>query len=442
MRFIRVMIHRTLTLAAALLLGAQEGRAPAPPEADQKAAEKLIRDVFKQGYASKDPAARRAMAKQMLDQAPDEKNDAATRFVLFREARDQAAAGGDAALGLQAVDEAASRFEIDAGALKLALLEKVSKTALDPGEARSLGDVCLAVAADRVGADDYDRAMKALQIADGAGRAAKDAGFAAQVKLRAGEVTALKTEYSKVRPAEKILQDKPGDAAASGLLGRFRCYLKRDWDRGLPLLAAGPDGPAKSLAALQEHAAFWYGKAWVGADDALKPSLRAKLKVAQTRTSGKAVSPLPPPWEGVGMLRPVLDETYARTGACSVRVPAAQGPMIDGGVTSPRFPAKPGDEFTMSGWVLSDGNAAGDQFRIDFYNAANVFLFGEGPGVPKDQPVWTLVRQTVTCPAETASVRPICFRPSRTGGVWLDDLSLRKSGDGRELIHNGSFEER
>lgn len=467
---------RTALLAVMLGVLPAQDRAPVPPDADLRAAEKIVRDVFRQGYASKDPAARRAMARQMLDQAPDPKNDPATRFVLYREAREQAAAGGDAALGLLAIDEAASRFELDAGALKLAHLEKASKAIADPGEARTFGDACLAVAADRTAVDDYDRALKALQLADGAARAAKDAGFAAQVKARMTELAALKTEYAKAKPAEKTLQDKPGDAAASGLVGRFRCYLKRDWERGLPLLAAGPEGAAKALAAtellkpstppeqaglgagwaalaleqtgaarasLLEHAASWYAKAWPGADESLKASLREKLKAALGKASGKAVSPLPPPWEWVGMLKPVLDETYARTGTFSVRVPPAQGPMIDGGVASPRFPAKPGDEFTLSGWVLSDGNAASsDPFRVDFYSAANVFLSGDGPGVPKDQPYWTFVKHTVVCPADTASVRLICFRPSRAGGVWLDDLSLRKTGDGRELIRNGSFEER
>jgi hypothetical protein len=471
------MILRTIVLLLALGAAPQDAaRQPAPPDADQKAAEKIIRDLFRQPYASKDPAAHRTVAKQLLDQSSDPKNDAATRFVLLREARDQAAIGGDVAVGLKAVDDAAAAFEVDAGALKLALLEKISRTLADPAEARSFGDACLAAAAERVQADDYDRAIKVLAVADGAARVSKDAGLAATVKARITEAAALKAEYAKLKPAEKMLQEHPTDTAASGQVGKFRCFLKRDWEKGLPLLAAGPEGQAKTLAtselakpegaadlaalgtgwnalaaeqppaarpAIVEHAAQCWGRAWPSADEGLRKMLRERLKVALTKSTGKAASPLPPPWEWVGNFKPVLDETYAHSGTYSVRVPPAAGPS-SGGVTSIRFPAKPGDEFTMSGWVMSDGNVEGDdQFRVDFYTSTNMFLSGDGPGIPKDQPYWTFVKHTVKCPAETANVRLICFRPlSKSGGVWLDDLSLRKTGDGRELIRNGSFEER
>ena len=464
------------TCAILLLLAPQEARQPAPPDADQKAAEKIIRDLFKQQYSSKDPAVHRVVAKQMLDQSADAKSDPATRFVLLREARDQAAIGGDVAVGLKAVDDLASQFEVDAGALKLVLLDKISKTLTDPGEARSFGDVCVAAAAERVQADDYERALKILQVADVAARASKDAGLAATVRARSVEAAGLKTEYAKIKSSEKMLVEHPTDTAASGVMGRYRCFLKRDWDKGLPLLAAGPEGQEKTLAtselgkpespvdlaalgtawaavaekqspaakaSILEHAAQCWGRAWPGADEPLRKTLREKLKLAVTRTTGRPAGQLPQPWEWVGNLKPVLDETYAKTGTYSVRVPPAQAANSSGGVCSIRFPAKPGDEFTMSGWVLTDGNPGeGDELRIDFSTSTNAFIAGDGPGCPKDQPFWKYFKHTVKCPAETANVRLMSFRRSTTGGVWLDDLSLRRTDDNRELIRNGSFEER
>jgi hypothetical protein len=50
---------------------------PAPPDpADQRAAEKLVRDIFKDDYAKKSPQDRSALARRLLSQAQEAGSDA------------------------------------------------------------------------------------------------------------------------------------------------------------------------------------------------------------------------------------------------------------------------------------------------------------------------------------------------------------------------------
>ncbi len=54
----------------------------------------------------------------------------------------------------------------------------------------------------------------------------------------------------EVIAAQGKLKKNPNDASAAGVLGRYYCFVKRDWEAGLPLLARSDDlvlkGPAQS----------------------------------------------------------------------------------------------------------------------------------------------------------------------------------------------------
>src|SRR5437588_9574851 len=82
-------------------------KAPIPSEADQARARTLIQELYGEEYAKarKDPVALASLARALLQEGRDTTDDPAGRYVLFREARDLAAQGGDPATALQAVDE-------------------------------------------------------------------------------------------------------------------------------------------------------------------------------------------------------------------------------------------------------------------------------------------------------------------------------------------------
>ena len=58
----------------------------------------------------------------------------------------------------------------------------------------------------------------------------------------------MQKEFTNIKPDLAVLKDKPEDPEASLHVGRFLCFFKGEWDKGLPLLALNGDAKLKDLA--------------------------------------------------------------------------------------------------------------------------------------------------------------------------------------------------
>src|SRR4051812_36669102 len=76
---------------------------PIPAATAQAAAQDMIRKLFKADFDKKSPADRAALAKLLIRQAQDTRDDAAARYVALTEAADLAAGTGDARTAFAAV---------------------------------------------------------------------------------------------------------------------------------------------------------------------------------------------------------------------------------------------------------------------------------------------------------------------------------------------------
>src|SRR5688572_8785419 len=225
-------------------------RVAVPDKAAQAAALKLVKEVFAEEYKKKSAEDRLALAGQLLGQASDEGNDAATRYVMLRAARDIAAAGGDVGTALAAVDEIAAGFEkVDAVALKLEALAAASKKAADPTQAEAVVQGHLAVSADVLAAGDLDRATKVAGQADAIARKAKNPDLTARLNQRKKDLKDLMAQFGAATAAARAtLAKAPNDGAANAALGKFYCLAAGNWERGLPMLAKGNDQAFRTMA--------------------------------------------------------------------------------------------------------------------------------------------------------------------------------------------------
>jgi len=242
------MTTAVLGVLLAIGIGQDAPRAPAPPEADQAQALKLIRDVFKAELAKTSPLDRRALGRKMVEQARDSKGDPATQYVLLREAREIANQIGDLPLALDAIDEISKRFEVDASPLRVAAVAAAAKTAKMPEEIQAVAVAGIKLADGCLRRDEYDAADKLLGTAAQSARKAQDAALIARVTAKTKEATELRGRFTAVKKARETLATNPEDGAANLLLGRFQALVKGDWTTGLPFLAKGSD------AALRERA--------------------------------------------------------------------------------------------------------------------------------------------------------------------------------------------
>jgi hypothetical protein len=242
------MILPSCVLAFLLLVAQDEKKVPVPDASAQKAAEKLIKEVFKDEYAKKSSEDKTALAKKLLEQAAQTKDDAASHFVMLREARDLATAAGDVVTAIKAIDETEIRYETDAQTLKLAVYSTASKNAKTPEESVALARLFLKVAEDAIAADRYETADKALTEASTLARRGKEVALIARVDAKKKEILDRKSRFERTRKAKEVLEKNPGDPAANLAVGLHECFTRGDWDTGLPLLAKGSDEPLKALA--------------------------------------------------------------------------------------------------------------------------------------------------------------------------------------------------
>ena len=87
-----------------------------------------------------------------------------------------------------------------------------------------------------------------------AARKARDADLVKQLQNRDKEADALKPAFAEVKAAQATLDEHPLDADANLAVGRYRAFMKADWDHGAPMLALGSDLKLKQLATAELEA--------------------------------------------------------------------------------------------------------------------------------------------------------------------------------------------
>jgi len=294
---------------------------PAGPDAASLArAEKLIRSLYRDEYAARDAPQRQALARKLFQQGLETRDDAALRWVLMRDARDFAANAGDAPTAVRAIDELAKLHPVAVVEMKLSTLAAAARVVEPARGLEPLVQCALALADQCAAADEYDLALRAATLAETHALRHRNPSLAALAQERLKEVHAVRDEFARAGAALQLLQSKPDDDAACGTAGRFLCFAKNDWDKGLPLLVGGTDAALKALADrevarptepaehlrlghdwwdvaeqqvryhrgnVQSHAALWYGRALPnlsGANRALAAKRLDEVEIARLRS--------------------------------------------------------------------------------------------------------------------------------------------------------------
>jgi hypothetical protein len=219
---------------------------PPPPDAAQKQAEALIRSLFKAEYAKRSASDLSALARKLLEQGAETKDDPAARFVLYREARDLAAQAGDIETALRAAENTIQAYDVDPLAERLAALGKAEAAVRSAETARLLVDCYVRLADEAAAADQFESALRIVARAQAA--AARDAALGARVRDRLREIQEIQKESAALAVHHKTLATNPDDGPANTAVGKFTSFVKRDWKRGLPMLAKGSDPILKALA--------------------------------------------------------------------------------------------------------------------------------------------------------------------------------------------------
>jgi hypothetical protein len=246
-----ILVAGTLLAGAAgtLLRAGGTGRAAVPAQGARDRAAALVAEVFKQDLESADDAdALTRLANTLLQQAKDVKDDAALRYVLLANARDLAAKAGDVTLAFVAADELGKSFDVNPLSQKADALTLAVGATASADAARTLADTALPLITEALEADNYDAARALGRVVSEAARKAKNAALVEEAGRRNEEIQSVEKGFARLQTFVNRLKRDPTDADANAELGKYYGFLKRNWNKALPLLAKGSDKALADLA--------------------------------------------------------------------------------------------------------------------------------------------------------------------------------------------------
>jgi len=227
---------------------AQTQRVPEPTPQAQQDAEKLVREVFKDGYARRSVDDRHELAVRLLEEGRVTRSDSASQYVLFREARDIAMQVGDAETALAAITEMGKIFAVDTSEQKLRVLTTMRGSVRAPDAAQAAAEAALALVDEAVEAGNYETANRAVELLSGFATAARSMPLVAEAQARRQEMKASFIAEMDMKIAAAKLRQDPNDRPSQQAMGVYIALYKNEWDKALPMLAAGPDGPWTAAA--------------------------------------------------------------------------------------------------------------------------------------------------------------------------------------------------
>jgi hypothetical protein len=236
-------------VASALGSAAQPAqRQPIPDALSQAKAEKTIKEIFAADYAMKKPTDQVELARKLLRVAEETADDPVGQYVMLREACALAARNGSIDLASAAAAVWVKRFAISPSSAKLHLLKAIDLAPVTPAIAKSVFELATVATDEAVQEDEYPRAAEILKLSEGFLLRAKEAEHKAILAARAEEVDMIRQEFVRIKPALEKLAAMPENADLCESAGRFFCFFKGNWTRGLPLLAKAKDEALKQLA--------------------------------------------------------------------------------------------------------------------------------------------------------------------------------------------------
>ncbi len=217
-----------------------------PDEAALNKARDGIRQIFNREFAAAEkPEDKAKLAGILLKQALETKDDAAARYGLFHEAREQARDAVDLELYEEILAKTAEQYVIDPLTVKADELRQAVKR---PRYSQALVKALLAVAEEMIADDRYDEADALAETARQVALRNKDLPRSKEAGALRRDVKQIRQLHGDSEKAQKTLADHPDDPAANILLGKYLAFGRQNWERGLSLLAKGDNETHKALA--------------------------------------------------------------------------------------------------------------------------------------------------------------------------------------------------
>jgi hypothetical protein len=226
---------------------------PAVPGEDacKKAEEALKTGPLKDDFEWADrPSRIEDLAHKLIDRGQADA-DPAVAYAALKLALDLGNRLADTDVAFAAIDGMGRKFDLDPVATKVDVLEAMLKARVT-AVAANRGpwiEKLLTLVQEALEAEKPDAAERLVLIVRPMSKAARDSGaLVKRVQTLAKRVEEAQQIQAEVQKALQRLQTQPDDPEANQRLGTYLCFLKGDWQEGLPRLAKSTEPGLKLLA--------------------------------------------------------------------------------------------------------------------------------------------------------------------------------------------------
>ncbi len=342
------------------ILGEEKRKLPIPNALDIKGKEELIKELFKDDYAKladkkTDDAAKSLFAEKLFSQATETKDDPIAQYVLLRDARDIGASAKAFDTTFNAVSTIYDTFQVS---LENVIDEASRKFPRNGGLSKDdvIGhaNYLVKVAKYAIDQNQYDSALNAAKEAVTKARFAKEQ--ADEANILAKQVPELKREYEEVRIAVDKLNLGTSETKPNTIIGKYLCFRKQDWQKGLPYLQKGDDLTLKMLAGMEitppteAKGQYDLGERWYSiAQNHKKESLEKGRYAGRARTWFEQALP-----NSTGLLKAQIEKRLKEM------EPATTTSTTKGGIVDLLKMIDPQKDAVNGKWEMRDGSWVSD----------------------------------------------------------------------------------
>ncbi len=305
------LLRRPSTRVDALPPATSLPQIPLPDAAKVAQSEAKIREDYRLQLAGASDAAKQQAVIELATQAAMTQ-DPALQLASLRVAAILAVEAGDISQAMQIAGRMEQRFQMNGLSDRADLLTQAGSFARTAGKKGDLVGFCLKAGFGAIAIDDYSTASRLAALARTIAQNGNWPRLLKETEFLDSEMTRCRDAFEGVKQFKEILQNKPADIAAAFAMGKFLCFVKNDWDTGLPLMARAahdetlkaaldaeinerPKTPDKQIAlaglwhnlsasaagddkvSYLRRARYWYLKCIASSDETDRPRLQQQL---------------------------------------------------------------------------------------------------------------------------------------------------------------------
>jgi hypothetical protein len=239
-------LKRAHTLVEGLPPTTQLPQIPVPDAARVAQNEAKIRENYRLQLAGASDAAKQQAAVELTKQAAVTQ-DPALQLAYLRVAALLSVEAGDVSQAMEIAKRMEQRFQTNGLSARADLLAEAGSHARTPGKKADLVGFCLRTGFEAIAVDDYSGGAKLAALAKTVAHKGNWPQLQLESEFLLSENQRCQDAFKGVEQYKEILQYKPADPAACFAMGKFLCFVKNDWDTGLPLMArSNQDAPLKA----------------------------------------------------------------------------------------------------------------------------------------------------------------------------------------------------